>query len=75
MDEPNLLLLRPLSWGCNTEAKDNMVSVGVHTTHSWTWTSEDMINAVHINTQRASSIGGRPIEYSGMLLCVDCPCA
>eukprot|EP00983_Pelagomonas_calceolata_P025783 807825-Pelagomonas_calceolata.AAC.1 len=55
-----------------------MVSVGVHTTHSWIWTSEDdMTNAVHIITgaQRASSMGGRHIESSGMLLCVDCPCA
>eukprot|EP00983_Pelagomonas_calceolata_P029837 933682-Pelagomonas_calceolata.AAC.1 len=36
-----------------------------------------MINAVHIITQRASSIrvGGRPIESYGMHLCVDCPCA
>eukprot|EP00983_Pelagomonas_calceolata_P009928 321782-Pelagomonas_calceolata.AAC.1 len=53
-----------------------MVSVGVHTTHSWIWTSEDnLINAVHIITQRASSICGRPIESDGMLLCVNCPCA
>eukprot|EP00983_Pelagomonas_calceolata_P002776 92107-Pelagomonas_calceolata.AAC.1 len=34
-----------------------------------------MINAVHIITQRASSIGGRPTEPDGMLLCVDCPSA
>eukprot|EP00983_Pelagomonas_calceolata_P064632 1148212-Pelagomonas_calceolata.AAC.4 len=53
-----------------------MVSVGVHTPHSWIWTSEDnMIDAVYIITQQASSIGGGPIESDGMLLCVDCPCA
>eukprot|EP00983_Pelagomonas_calceolata_P005642 185162-Pelagomonas_calceolata.AAC.1 len=34
-----------------------------------------MIDAVHIITQRASSIGGRPIKSDGMLLCVDCPYA
>eukprot|EP00983_Pelagomonas_calceolata_P043246 1138832-Pelagomonas_calceolata.AAC.1 len=51
------------------------MSFGVHTTHSWIWTSEDsMINAVHIITQWASSIGGRTLESNGMLLCVDCPC-
>eukprot|EP00983_Pelagomonas_calceolata_P031779 997307-Pelagomonas_calceolata.AAC.1 len=59
--------------GSYTEAKALMVSVGVHTTHSWIWTSADnMIKAVYIVTQRASSIGGRPIESDGMLLCVDC---
>eukprot|EP00983_Pelagomonas_calceolata_P055157 1144015-Pelagomonas_calceolata.AAC.2 len=53
-----------------------MVSVAVHTTHSRIWTSEhNMINAVHIITQWASSISGRPIESNGKLLCVDCPCA
>eukprot|EP00983_Pelagomonas_calceolata_P019415 610272-Pelagomonas_calceolata.AAC.1 len=53
-----------------------MVSVGVHTAHSWIWTCEDdVINAVHIISQRASSIGGGPVESNGMLLCVDCPCA
>eukprot|EP00983_Pelagomonas_calceolata_P012373 396308-Pelagomonas_calceolata.AAC.1 len=53
-----------------------MVSIGVHSTHSWIWTSEDnMIIAFHIITQRASSMGGRLIESNGMLLCVDCPCA
>eukprot|EP00983_Pelagomonas_calceolata_P023441 738419-Pelagomonas_calceolata.AAC.1 len=53
-----------------------MVSLGMHTTHSWIWTSKDsMINAVHIITQRSSSIGGRPIESNCMLLCVNCPCA
>eukprot|EP00983_Pelagomonas_calceolata_P035032 1095600-Pelagomonas_calceolata.AAC.1 len=46
-----------------------MVSLGMHTTHSWIRTSEDnMINAVHIITQWASSIGGRLIESNGMLL-------
>eukprot|EP00983_Pelagomonas_calceolata_P076467 1153430-Pelagomonas_calceolata.AAC.3 len=34
-----------------------------------------MIDAVHIITQRASSINGRPNGSNGMLLCVDCPCA
>eukprot|EP00983_Pelagomonas_calceolata_P026415 829582-Pelagomonas_calceolata.AAC.1 len=34
-----------------------------------------MINAAHINTQRASSISGRPIKSNGMLLCIDYTCA
>eukprot|EP00983_Pelagomonas_calceolata_P129533 1161615-Pelagomonas_calceolata.AAC.4 len=38
-------------------------------------TKDNVVNAVHIITQRASSIGGRPIESNGTLLCVDCPCA
>eukprot|EP00983_Pelagomonas_calceolata_P014335 456517-Pelagomonas_calceolata.AAC.1 len=34
-----------------------------------------MINAVHVVTERTPFRGGRFVEFVGMLLCVDCPCA